>query len=100
MLETTDAVARRWVSGDLTTIRAALPPGAVVTVFPQPPAADFTPPRAADEYHGFLEDDASGALWYQSVRPNRVEAFMARARRARRWALYPADAPDALTAVV
>ncbi|GIM93859.1 hypothetical protein [Paractinoplanes toevensis] len=103
VLETTDAVARRWllVDGDLDAVRSALPAGAVVTVFPQPPAATetegFTPPPA-EEYYGLLEDD--GALWYQTVRPNRVEAFLARARRARRWALYPTESPDALVAEV
>jgi hypothetical protein len=106
VLETTDGVARRWLlvpaSGDLTEVRSGLAPGAVVTVFPAPPAVaetgGFTPP-AAEEYYGFLEDGASGALWYQTVTPNRVAAFLARARNARRWALYPANADDALTAV-
>ena len=107
LLETTDSVARRWLlvpaSGDLSAVRSALSAGAVLTAFPQPPAATETKgftPLAADEYHGFLEDDESGALWYQSVKPNRVGAFLARARRARRWALYPANSPDALSAVV
>lgn len=107
LLETTDAVARRWLvvpdDGDLTAVRASLPAGAVVTAFPLPPAEsgteDFRAP-AADDYYGFLEDGASGALWYQSVKPNRVEAFLARARRARRWALYAATDPDARSAVV
>ncbi|WP_030436847.1 hypothetical protein [Actinoplanes subtropicus] len=107
VLETTDGLARRWLlvpeSGDLGAVRSAVAPGAVVSAFPEPPDAsetkDFTP-RPADEYHGFLEDADSGAVWYQSVKPNRVGAFLARARRARRWALYPADSPEALTAVL
>jgi len=106
MLETTDALARRWAlipyDGDLASVRANLPPGAIVTVFAEPPSAaeagSFNP-DPADEYHGFLEDAESGALWYQSVRPNRVPAFLARARAARRWALYPAQSPAAVSAV-
>ena len=106
MLETTEGPVRRWVviprGGDLTAIRAALPPGAIVTVFTEPPVAaptDDVTPAPAEAYHGFLEDAASGALWYQSVRPNRVPAFLARARSARRWGLYPVEASTALTAV-
>jgi hypothetical protein len=103
LLETTDSTARRWLlvpaDGDLTAIRAALPAGAVVTAFPTPPSATFDPPTA-DDYYGFLEDEASGALWYQSVKPNRVEAFLARARRARRWGLYATTDPDAVQAIV
>jgi hypothetical protein len=105
LLETTDGYARRWflvpASGQLDKIRSLLTPGAVVTAFPEPPAATETKgfsPRPADEYHGFL-DDGDG-LRYQSVRPSRVGAFLAQARRARRWALYPATAPEALSAVV
>ncbi|MEV7628433.1 hypothetical protein [Actinoplanes sp. NPDC089786] len=106
VLEAVDVVARRWAlipaGGDATAVRAAIPAGAVVTVFPVPPAQTeiegYEPP-AADAYHGFLEDGASGALWFQSVTPKRVPAFLARARNARRWALYPVDAADALTAV-
>ena len=106
LLETTDALVRRWAliphDGDLTPVRAALPPGAIVTVFRTPPSAfdaeSFTP-DPAEEYHGFLEDAESGALWYQSVRPNRIPAFLARTRSARRWGLYPAQPPVALSAV-
>jgi len=107
LLETTDGLARRWLlvpsSGHLAQIRSAVAPGAVVTAFPEPPAATETKaftPRPADGYHGFLEDSDSGALWYQSIRPNRVGAFLSQARRARRWALYPTAAPDAFSAVV
>ena len=74
-----------------------------MAAFPEPPDASETKgfkPLPADEYHGFLEDAESGAVWYQSVKPNRVGAFLARAHRARRWALYPADSPEALTAAV
>ena len=106
MLETTDTLGRRWAliphDGDLAAVRGALPPGAIVTVFPEPPSAadteSFTP-DPADEYHGFLEDAESGALWYQAVRPNRVPAFLARTRSSRRWALYPTQSPAALSAV-
>jgi hypothetical protein len=107
VLETTDGLARRWLlvpsSGRLAEVRSAMAPGAVVTAFPQPPAATETKaftPRPADQYHGLLEDNESGALWYQSIRPNRVGAFLAQARRARRWALYPTAGPDALSAVI
>lgn len=107
LLETTEGVAHRWLlvpeNGDLDAVRSAVAGGAVVTAFPEPPDAsstkDFTP-RAADSYHGLLEDSETGALWHQLVRPNRVGAFLARAGRARRWALYPADGSAALTAVV
>ncbi|MEU8814162.1 hypothetical protein [Actinoplanes sp. NPDC048796] len=106
LLETTEGVARRWAlippTGDLTAVRAAVPPGAIITVYPNPPSEagpeGFTPTEA-DEYYGFLEDAASGSLWYQTVRPNRIPAFLARTRSARRWALYPAHSPTALTAV-
>ena len=107
VLETTDGLARRWLlvpsSGDLAQLRSAMAPGAVVTAFPEPPASTETKaftPRPADRYHGFLEDSESGALWYQSVTPNRVGAFLSQARRARRWALYPTAGPDALCAIV
>ncbi|XVU24423.1 hypothetical protein ACQPZJ_45585 [Actinoplanes sp. CA-054009] len=106
MLETTDGIVRRWFlippGSDLAAVRAAAAPGAVLTVYPSPPSQTetegFTPPEA-DEYYGFLEDAASGSLWYQTVRPNRIPAFLARTRSARRWALYPAQSPTALTAV-
>ncbi|XVV11660.1 hypothetical protein ACQP2X_43660 [Actinoplanes sp. CA-131856] len=106
MLETTEGVARRWTlippGSDLATIRAGVAPGAVLTVYPTPPAQAETEgftPTEADEYYGFLEDAASGSLWYQTVRPNRIPAFLARTRSARRWALYPATSPTALTAI-
>ncbi|MFF5288114.1 hypothetical protein [Paractinoplanes globisporus] len=101
VLETTDGLAHRWLlvpeSGDLGAVRSAVAPGAVVTAYQEPPDATETKgftPLPAGEYHGFLEDADSGALWYQSVKPNRVAAFLARARRARRWALYPANSPE------
>jgi hypothetical protein len=106
LLETTEGVARRWAliqPGNIAMVRGSVPPGAVVTVYAEPPAASSAEgfaPAEADEYHGFLEDGATGSLWYQSVRPNRVAAFLARARSARRWALYPAESPTALSAVV
>jgi len=106
VLETIDVLAHRWLlvpdSGDVSAVRAAIAPGAVVTAFPDPPAATETKgftPRPADAYHGFLQDADSGALRYQSIKPNRLGAFLAQARRARRWALYPADGPGALIAV-
>jgi hypothetical protein len=62
VLETVDARAHRWLlvpeSGDVSAVRAAVAPGAVVTAFPEPPAATETKgytPGPADEYHGFLE---------------------------------------------
>jgi hypothetical protein len=106
LLESTGTLVHRWMvipdDGDVTAVRTALAPGAVVTVFTEPPAAtetrNFTP-LPADEYHGFLEHADSGALWYQRVVPRRVPAFLARARSARRWSLYPVGDPNALTAV-
>jgi hypothetical protein len=101
LLETTGAFAHRWDliprGGDLTAVRSALPSGAIVTVFAEPPSEAFTPGEA-DEYHGFLEQP--GGLSYQSVRPNRLPAFLARTQSARRWALYPANSPTALQAVI
>lgn len=107
LLETTDSVIRRWMlvpsTGDLAGFRATLRTGAVVTVFAEPPAAadatDFIP-AAADEYFGLIEHSKTGALWFQAVTPDRIPAFLGFARSARRWALYPADSPTALTAVV
>jgi hypothetical protein len=107
VLEVVDALARRWAlipaGGDVAAVRSGMPAGAVVTIVPEPPGAaateDYTPPEA-EGYHGFLEDAATGALWFQSVTPKRVPAFLARARSAKRWGLYATDAPDALTAVV
>jgi hypothetical protein len=107
LLETTGALVHRWAlvpeSGDVDAVRAGLAPGAVVTVFPEPPAdtetAGFTP-APAQEYYGFLEDADGGALWFQLVTPKRVPAFLARARSARRWGLYHSGDPAALTAVV
>lgn len=106
MLETTEGPVRRWAllprGGDLASIRATVPPGAIVTVFAEPPTAaethDFTPVEASG-YHGLLEDAESGALWYQPVPPHRVPAFLGRTRSARRWALYPIESATALTAV-
>jgi hypothetical protein len=107
VLESTGPLVNRWAlipaSGDVTATRRAIPAGAVVTVFAEPPLegdpADYTPP-AAEAYHGFLQDAESGALWYQMVRPNRVPAFLARAAKARRWALYPTDSETASAAVM
>jgi hypothetical protein len=96
LLESTGALAHRWHliprGGDLTAVRSALPSGAMVTVFAEPPSESFTTDEA-DEYHGFLEQ--SGGLSYQSVRPHRLPAFLARTKSARRWALYPANSPTA-----
>jgi hypothetical protein len=106
LLEKTGPVAYRWLlvpaGGDLTAVRAELAPGAEITVFTEPPTAAETQhhsPVAAEFYQGFLEDDA-GTLICQSVTARRVPAFLARARSARRWALYPLPSPTALTATV
>ena len=106
LLERTGPLAYRWLlvpaEGHLTEVRAALTPGAEITVFLEPPTAteaqNYTP-LPAESYQGFLEDDA-GSLTCQSVNPRRVAAFLARARTARRWALYPMPNPTALTATV
>ncbi|MEV6846492.1 hypothetical protein [Actinoplanes sp. NPDC051411] len=106
LLEKTGPLAYRWLlvpaDGDLTAVRAELAPGAEITVFLEPPAATETKnytPFPAEIYQGFLEDEA-GALTCQSVTRRRVPAFLARARTARRWALYPHPSPTALTATV
>ncbi|GIE85618.1 hypothetical protein [Actinoplanes regularis] len=106
LLEITGKATRRWAlvppAGDLAAVRAAVPDGAIVTVFAEPPsAADTTAfiPVPADYYHGFLEDDVTGAFSYQTVRPTGVPVFLARARNARRWALYPTESPSSVTAV-
>lgn len=106
LLEKSGPLAYRWLlvpaDGDLAGVRAELAPGAEITVFAEPPEAAETQhytPRPAESYQGFIEDEA-GALTYQSVTSRRVPAFLARARRARRWALYPVPSVTALTATV
>jgi hypothetical protein len=106
LLETTGPLAHRWLlvpaDGDLTAVRAELVPGAEITVFTEPPAATETrhyTPLPAESYHGFLEDE-KGVRTFQSVTARRVPAFLARARTARRWALYPLPDPASLTAGV
>jgi len=106
LLEKTGPLAYRWLlvpaDGDLAALRAELAPGAEITVFTEPPAAAETKhytPLPAESYQGFLEADA-GTLSCQSVSPQRVSAFLARARAARRWALYPMPNPTALRATV
>ena len=103
LLETTGSAVHRWflipATGETGALRAVIAPGAVVTVFAEPPAADFTASEG-DEFYGLLEDSETGALWFQSVRPHRVPAFLARARTARRWALYPATSATAQSVVM
>ena len=108
LLERTGAQTYRWklvpAGGDVTIVRAALRPGAVVTVFTetpsiQPPGKKYKP-IAAEEYHGFMESDKTGAIWYQHVNQWRLPDFLARAGTIGRWALYPMDDSAALCAVV
>jgi hypothetical protein len=106
LLEKTGPLAYRWLlvpaNGNLTAVRAELTPGADITVFTESPSMTETrhyTPLPAESYQGFLEDDA-GTLICQSVTARRVPAFLARARSARRWALYPLPSPTALTATV
>lgn len=103
LLETTGPAVHRWflvpATGETDELRSVVAPGAVVTVFAEPPAVHFTAPEG-DEFYGLLEDSETGALWFQSVRPNRVPAFLARARTAKRWALYPAASATARSAVI
>ncbi|BFU43261.1 hypothetical protein [Krasilnikovia sp. MM14-A1004] len=106
LLESAGPYVHRWLivpaSGDLTEVRAAVAADAIVTVFPEPPAATETKgftPRSAEEYYGLLQDAESGALWFRSVPSKRVPAFLAQARSAARWGLYPTADPTALTAV-
>jgi hypothetical protein len=106
LLEKSGPLAYRWMlvpaDGDLTSVRSEIVPGSEITVFTEPPEATETQhytPLPAESYQGFLED-ASGALTFQSVSPKRVPAFLARARNASRWALYPVPSATALTATV
>nr|WP_221374294.1 hypothetical protein [Actinoplanes polyasparticus] len=105
LLEATPAGDRRWLlvpaDGDVAAVRAAVQPGATVTVFPEPPEVIETRgfrPAPASEYHGLLEDTKTGSLVYELVTARKVGAFLSRARSARRWALYRPDDPGALTA--
>ncbi|MEV4642910.1 hypothetical protein AB0J80_36775 [Actinoplanes sp. NPDC049548] len=106
LLESSGPYEHRWLwvpaSGDVTSARAAVAPDAVITIFSKPPVANEAKgfePEPAEGYHGFLEDAESGVLWFQSVAPHRVPMFLARARSAARWGLYPIGDPTAITAV-
>jgi hypothetical protein len=101
LLETLPTLARRWVElpadGDVTALRASIPAGATLTLWPAPASA--SKPPAAPEYYGLLQATADGPTRFQLVLPSRVAAFAAETRTARRAALYlPAD-PAARTAL-
>jgi hypothetical protein len=108
VLESATAWVRRWLllpaGAPLGAVRAAIPPGSVVTVFPSPPLpgadAPTEPPAAGPgtEWFGLLQD--GGTLRYQLVRPARLPVWLAQARSSDRWALYRTDDPAALTAVM
>ncbi|MFI7547641.1 hypothetical protein [Actinoplanes sp. NPDC049599] len=108
LLQRTGGQAYGWklvpAGGDISTVRAALRAGAVVTVFTETPSAQAPgkkyKPVAAEEYHGFLESGETGAIWYQPVDRWRLQAFLTRAGSAGRWALYPVTDAAALRAVV
>jgi hypothetical protein len=108
LLETTSTWVRRWLlvpaGGAIDPVRTAIPPGSVVTVFPEPlrlgSAAPERPPVAAPgtEWLGLIED--AGMLRFQLLLPTRLPVWLAQARSAHRYGLYRADDPDALTAVM
>ncbi|MEU4157674.1 hypothetical protein [Actinoplanes sp. NPDC026670] len=105
LLETSGPNTHRWVlvpaDQDPAAVRDSLAPGSAITVFTEPPARRPTTgyrPAAAAEYHGLLESAVTGALWYQSVTPRRLTGFLDRAETGGRWALYPVDDPNSLTA--
>ena len=110
LLESTSTVIRRWTlipsASDIDEIRRALRPGTVVTVFPTPPQPVGTPLTVrfiADEDVELLslsEDAETGMLWFQLLQPSRVDSWLAKARSAKRYALFRADDPAAATAVV
>jgi hypothetical protein len=83
---------------------AAIEPGSLITVFPDPPrpgnAAPKKPPASepGTEWFGLIED--AGLLHFQLVLPSRLPQWLAQARSARRWGLYRTDDPGALTAVL
>jgi hypothetical protein len=108
LLESTSAWVRRWLlvpaAGPIDAVRAAVPPGSVVTVFPEPPQpGDTAPPEPPEsdpgtEWFGLIED--AGTLRFQRLAPTRLPVWLAQARAAHRWGLYRTDDPAALTAVV
>jgi hypothetical protein len=106
LLEAAGPLSHRWhlipKNGDITATRREIPPGAIITVFPTPPAltdpATFTP-APADKYHSFLKTPA-GDLQYQSVPEKRVPAFLARAAGSASWALYLSESPGAVQALM
>ncbi|GGN98110.1 hypothetical protein GCM10010112_90900 [Actinoplanes lobatus] len=107
LLASTGEGEHRWLliprGGDPAKARDAIPPGATITAFPEPPAggvADGWEPPAAEEYHGLLKEPADGALRYRRVGAGEVTVFLEAARAALSWGLYPVDAPDAVVAVV
>jgi hypothetical protein len=92
--------ATQWrlvTAGNLSAIRADLPPGTALVAFPD---AGTLKPARADEYHGLLQRSIDAAPAYRLVLPSRVPAFVAEARAAHHAALYPATDPTALKAQV
>jgi hypothetical protein len=108
LLESTSTLVRRWLlvrAGDsIDKVRAAIPAGSVVTVFPEPlgpgGSAPEEPPAAepGTEWFGLIED--AGMLRFQLLLPTRLPVWLAQARLAGRYGLYRADDPAALTAVM
>jgi hypothetical protein len=108
LLESTSNLIRRWslipsVSA-IDTIRASLPPGTVITVFPTPPQpgaeAPADPPTAeAEQWFGLTEDAGTGMLWFRLLQPSRLPDWLAKARTAQRFGLYRPNDPAALNAV-
>ena len=110
LLESTSNLIRRWSlipsASAVEQIRASLPPGTVITVFPSSPQPGSTAPSAPPssnstaEWFGLTEDARTGMLWFQLLLPSRVPAWLAKAQSAHRYGLYRSDDPAALTAVI
>lgn len=109
LLESTSNLIRRWSlipsASAVDGIRASLPPGTAITVFPVPPrpgveAPDEPPAAEAGQWFGLTEDAATGMLWFRLLQPSRVPEWLAKAKSAQRFGLYQADDPAALTAVI
>jgi hypothetical protein len=103
-------LVRRWsllpADGSTATLRAAIAPDTVVTVFPEPPRpGDTAPTEVPDappgtDFLGFIEEERGTDRTFQLVPQHRVAMWLAEARRSARWGLYRSDDPGVLTAVM
>jgi hypothetical protein len=123
LLETWSATTSRWhligAGIRLDAVRARLKPGALLTVYPDPPRApDETLPMRADELLtprmpepgpdnavvGLIREPETGALRFARLRTaEEVTGWLSRAERAAACGLYPSDPagqPGVLRAIV